>query len=149
MMTTAVTCLCKSICGTQLTYLLICFAVIYPVTFFNWLSGPWLFKIAKSSCECVFFFIGVTWPYRCLVTFRFWHVRGYENTRPASRWVPTESTLPSLCSHTPSSFPFSSHPLPSILSFVRSLVICKSWPRESLVRFSLSSRYTRSLTLPC
>lgn len=32
-------------------------------------------------------------PYRCLVTFRFWHAKEYENTRAASRWVPTGETL--------------------------------------------------------
>lgn len=43
-------------------------------------------------------------PCRCLVTFRFWHAKEYENTRAASRWVPTGVTLHlSVVTH---SFPF-------------------------------------------
>lgn len=81
-------------------------------------------------------------PYRCLVTFRFWHAKEYENTRAASRWVPTGVTLHlSIVTH---SFLF----LSFILFPVRFLVTFKSWPRESRVRSTLSSRYTCSLTVP-
>lgn len=81
-------------------------------------------------------------PYRCLVTFRFWPEKEYENTRAASRWVPTGATLHfSVVTH---SFLF----LSFVLSSVRSLVTFKSWPRESHVRSRLSSRYTCSLMVP-
>lgn len=53
---------------------------------------PLLFKLQKRKKKS-------SYVSRCLVTFRFWHVRGYENTRRASRWVPADSTLLSLCSH--------------------------------------------------
>lgn len=44
------------------------------------------------------------WTQRYLVTFKFWHVSGYVNTRRASRWVPVASTLFILCSYIPPSF---------------------------------------------
>ena len=74
-------------------------------TLLKWIFiGRDCLKLQKSPCECVCFYGA---HFRCLVTFRFWHARGYENTRRASRWVPAESILPSLCSHHPLLFSFS------------------------------------------